>query len=141
MEVYGKPVDEQTRCIHYRTHKDIIAIKFRCCRKYYPCFRCHEECSDHPVKVWPEDQWQERAILCGICQTELTIAEYRASTHCPSCSAEFNEACTNHAHLYFDVSSKDEVSERSNSSPRAEMASPMASALWISPTITGTTIS
>ena len=105
MEIYGKPVDEQTRCVHYRTHKDVIAVKFNCCGNYYPCFRCHEECSDHPVKLWPEDQWQERAILCGVCRTELSIVEYRASTRCPACSSEFNEACSSHAHLYFDTSS------------------------------------
>jgi uncharacterized CHY-type Zn-finger protein len=141
MEVYGKTVDEQTRCVHYRTHKDVIAIKFFCCGSYYPCFRCHEECSDHPARVWPEDQWQECAILCGVCRTELTIAEYRASTRCRSCEAEFNEACSSHAHLYFAVSSTDQVSETSDSRPRAEMASPMASADRMSPTITGTTIS
>ncbi|WP_461175276.1 CHY zinc finger protein (plasmid) [Arthrobacter sp. Z1-9] len=105
MEVHGKTVDEQTRCVHYRTRKDIIAVKFNCCGNYYPCFRCHEECSDHPVRLWPEDQWQERAILCGVCRTELSIAEYRSSTRCPSCSSEFNEACSSHAHLYFDTSS------------------------------------
>ena len=141
MEVYGKPVDGQTRCVHYRTLKDIIAIKFCCCGKYYPCFRCHEECSGHPAQVWPVDQWQERAILCGVCRSEMAIADYRASTHCRSCEAEFNDACRNHAHLYFDVPSVDQASETSNSRPRAEMASPMASADRISPTITGITIS
>jgi uncharacterized CHY-type Zn-finger protein len=141
MEVHGKTVDEQTRCVHYRTQKDIIAIKFHCCGNYYPCFRCHEECSDHPVQVWPEDQWQEHAILCGVCRAELSIADYRKSAHCPGCEAEFNQACSNHAHLYFEVVPKDQVSETSDSSPRAAMASPMASADLIKPTITGTTIS
>jgi uncharacterized CHY-type Zn-finger protein len=141
VKIYGKPVDAHTRCVHYRTRKDVIAIKFNCCGHYYPCFRCHEECADHPAKVWPKDQWQERAILCGVCRTELTIADYRVSLRCPSCSVEFNEACSNHAHLYFAVPSPDQVSETSDSRPRAEMASPMASAVLISPTITGTTIS
>jgi uncharacterized CHY-type Zn-finger protein len=140
VQVYGKPVDEQTRCVHYRTRKDVIAVKFRCCARYYPCFLCHEECADHPAMVWPANQWQERAILCGVCRTELTIADYRASKRCPSCAAEFNEACSNHAHLYFAVSSPDEISDSSDSSPRAAMASPTASAVRISPTITGTTI-
>ena len=140
MKIYGKPVDAQTRCCHYRTRKDVIAIKFHCCGHYYPCFRCHEECAGHPASVWPEDQWQERAVLCGVCQTELAIADYRASTRCPSCSAEFNEACSTHAHLYFAVPSLNQVSDSSDSRPRAETASPNASAARISPTITGTTI-
>jgi uncharacterized CHY-type Zn-finger protein len=116
MEVYGNPVDAQTRCVHYRTSKDVIAIKFNCCGRYYPCFSCHQECADHPAAVWPEDQWQERAILCGVCRTELTILDYRSSTHCPSCSAEFNEGCRNHAHLYFAVP-PDQLSDSSDSRP------------------------
>jgi uncharacterized CHY-type Zn-finger protein len=126
MEVYGNPIDAQTRCVHYRTSKDVIAIKFNCCGRYYPCFSCHQECADHPAAVWPEDQWQERAILCGVCRTELTISDYRSSTHCPSCSAEFNEGCRNHAHLYFAVPS-DQLSDSSDSGPRAESTSLIAS--------------
>ena len=30
--VYGSIVDHETRCIHYHTQLDIIAIKFKCCQ-------------------------------------------------------------------------------------------------------------
>lgn len=42
-KVYGATVDQETRCTHYNTPFDVIAIKFKCCHKYYPCFKCHNE--------------------------------------------------------------------------------------------------
>ena len=29
---------------------DVIAIKFKCCNKYYPCYKCHEEHESHAIK-------------------------------------------------------------------------------------------
>jgi hypothetical protein len=31
ISVHGRGLDSATRCIHYRTSVDIIAVKFRCC--------------------------------------------------------------------------------------------------------------
>lgn len=103
--VYGPIVDNQTRCKHYATEKDIIAIKFKCCGKYYPCYKCHEECEDHPITVWKQEEFGEHAILCGVCGTELTIAEYMGTEQCPNCRSTFNEGCAKHYHLYFEVDS------------------------------------
>jgi uncharacterized CHY-type Zn-finger protein len=103
MRIYGMTVDDATRCIHYRSPEDIVAIKFACCRRYYPCFQCHAECEDHPARQWPRSAWFEKAILCGACEFELTISEYRAVSFCPGCGAAFNDGCRLHAHLYFDV--------------------------------------
>lgn len=47
--ILGSPVDEQTRCIHYRTPLDVVAIRFRCCRESYPCHLCHAESTGHPT--------------------------------------------------------------------------------------------
>ena len=58
---------------------DIIAIKFKCCEKYYPCYQCHEETADHPAQIWNKDEWNIKAILCGVCKTELTINDYMRS--------------------------------------------------------------
>ncbi|GLC89042.1 CHY zinc finger protein [Lysinibacillus piscis] len=101
MRVLGAIVDEETRCVHYHTEKDIIAIKFKCCAQYYPCYQCHEEHADHAIERWEKEEWGTKAILCGKCQTELTIEEYMAVTHCPHCQSLFNEGCANHYHLYF----------------------------------------
>lgn len=101
MQVYGKTIDDRTRCVHYGTPVDIIAIKFRCCDRYYPCHLCHEETADHPAQQWALAERAERAVLCGECRSELTISDYLSATRCPTCSAPFNERCHLHAHLYF----------------------------------------
>jgi uncharacterized CHY-type Zn-finger protein len=83
---------------------DILAIKFPCCGRYYPCYSCHAECTDHEAQVWPKSRWNEKAILCGACGKEHTIAAYLEDhTHCPSCKARFNPRCSNHHHLYFEM--------------------------------------
>ena len=103
-KVYGKMVDDHTRCEHYHSTLDIIAIKFKCCDKYYPCYQCHEETADHAAKTWNKDEWDTKAILCGICKTELTISDYmRSGNKCPNCNAAFNPNCSKHYHLYFKM--------------------------------------
>lgn len=43
VQVYGAVVDAQTRCAHYATALDVIAIRFFCCGQYFPCHLCHQE--------------------------------------------------------------------------------------------------
>jgi uncharacterized CHY-type Zn-finger protein len=102
--IKGRTVDEYTRCIHYYSLTDIIAIKFKCCNEYYPCYNCHEEEAGHKHKVWKKNEFNAKAILCGICKNEMTINKYLASgNHCPYCNAAFNPNCSKHYHLYFEV--------------------------------------
>ncbi|TPW77299.1 CHY zinc finger protein [Schumannella soli] len=102
--VLGPVVDDATRCIHYRGELDVIAIRFACCGDYYPCHACHAESVDHAAAVWPLDARDTRAVLCGECKAELTIAEYLAAdSSCPRCGAGFNPGCALHTHLYFAV--------------------------------------
>ncbi|MBO8175885.1 MAG: hypothetical protein H0Z31_00350 [Bacillus sp. (in: Bacteria)] len=102
--VKGKLVDEQTRCIHYHSERDIIAIKFKCCKTYYPCYFCHAEVADHRSLRWTKDEWKMKAILCGNCGNELTIHQYMTChSQCPYCDASFNPGCQNHYHLYFEI--------------------------------------
>lgn len=101
--VHGAVVDAQTRCAHYASALDVVAIRFACCGDYYPCHRCHAESAGHPAKVWAASAFDTRAVLCGVCRHELTIAEYLATDGCPHCSAPFNPGCRKHAHLYFEV--------------------------------------
>ena len=104
MKIFGKPMDDQTRCVHYNTVNDIIAIKFKCCEQYYPCYSCHEETANHKAQRWPQNQWDVKAILCGNCRSELSITEYMNSNNrCPRCNAYFNPNCSNHYHLYFQM--------------------------------------
>jgi uncharacterized CHY-type Zn-finger protein len=103
-KIKGKVIDDQTRCVHYHSPVDVIAIKFKCCAAYYPCYYCHEEEAGHQAEVWQKNEWQTKAILCGVCKTELSINEYLASgDQCPTCKAAFNPNCNKHYHLYFET--------------------------------------
>ena len=102
--VRGIDVDPQTRCAHYHSALDIIAIRMKCCDEYYACKECHEALAGHPIEVWPRAEWNEKAILCGACGTDLTINEYLGSAYrCPACGAAFNPGCGRHAHFYFEA--------------------------------------
>lgn len=108
MQIYGFPIDDEGRCKHYHSEKDIVSIKFKCCNKYYPCYQCHEECRDHPVELWKREEFEEKAILCGACQTELTITKYLSQDNCPKCHTAFNPNCAKHYPLYFEVEKRAE---------------------------------
>src|SRR5579863_7933603 len=100
-EVRGIKLDSKTRCEHYHGPTDIIAIKMRCCGVYYACKDCHAALADHQIEVWPESEWNEMAILCGACRTELTIHQYMQSdSRCPACDEPFNPGCRKHYPLY-----------------------------------------
>jgi len=100
----GVGVDEGTRCAHYHSSRDVIAIKFPCCGVYYPCHACHEALADHPAERWPTDRFEQHAILCGACRSTLSIRAYLACGHtCPHCGAAFNPGCAQHHARYFAV--------------------------------------
>ncbi|EIP7116819.1 hypothetical protein LRX73_001431 [Staphylococcus pseudintermedius] len=102
-KVYGATVDQETRCTHYNTPFDVIAIKFKCCHKYYPCFKCHNESEKHRPKRWHSDEFDERAILCNVCGYEMPIETYMMTESCPECEAHFNNRCKFHYHHYFEI--------------------------------------
>lgn len=106
--VRGVDVDPETRCAHYHTERDVVAFRFACCEPYYPCFRCHEELEDHGAVPWPRERFDEPSVLCGACDTALTVPEYLAGEYsCPACGAAFNPGCEKHADLYFETTSAD----------------------------------
>jgi len=103
-EVRGLDLDPQTRCLHYHSPLDVIAIKMKCCGVYYACKDCHVAMADHPINVWPNAEFDQPAVLCGACKRELTIREYlQSDSRCPHCHAAFNPACANHYHFYFAI--------------------------------------
>ena len=102
--VHGIDVDDETRCAHWRSPVDIVALRMKCCGEYYACKDCHEALAGHPIKVWPRLEWDTHAVLCGACGSEMTIADYLAAADaCPSCDAAFNPGCRGHHHFYFEV--------------------------------------
>jgi uncharacterized CHY-type Zn-finger protein len=101
--VAGNVIDSETRCAHYHSELDIIAIKFYCCNTYFPCFQCHEESGCGDQKVWPKERFGEKAVLCGKCKNELTVDQYKDSGYrCTFCGAKFNQGCGLHWELYFE---------------------------------------
>jgi len=117
--VYGQAIDDQTRCVHWNSSRDVVAIKMHCCQRFYPCHSCHQQQTDtaqHTHTVWPRDEWQQPAVLCGVCKSQLSVQEYvsvygsysaqcASSTSCPHCKASWNPGCGKHLHLYFDSDS------------------------------------
>ena len=102
IEVFGVAIDAETRCAHYQSELDVIAIKVPCCHQYYSCYECHQELADHPPQRWDADQKSEKGVICGKCGTGLTIGEYKScDSQCPDCGARFNPGCKTHWHLYF----------------------------------------
>jgi len=102
-EVHGVNLDAQTRCAHYHGATDVIAIKMKCCGIYYACKDCHDALAGHAIEVWQQAEWNTKAILCGACGSELTIAQYmNCNYRCTHCQASFNPGCRNHYHYYFE---------------------------------------
>lgn len=100
--VHGVLVDSETRCAHYHSPLDVVALQFFCCGEWFPCFRCHEAVAQHPAQQWPRDQRASRAVLCGVCRSQLRIDEYMTVSGCPNCGAAFNPGCRLHRSLYFE---------------------------------------
>ena len=100
--VHGLSLDRETRCAHWASPLDIIAIKMACCGAYYACRECHDALAGHAARVWPEEAFDTPAVLCGACGCELTVNEYLAcDNRCQRCGAGFNPGCAKHKHLYF----------------------------------------
>jgi len=107
MRVHGLDLDPQTRCAHWHSPRDIVAIRMKCCGLYYACKDCHDALAGHPPAPWPESAWHEKAVHCGICRREMTIRDYlNAPDACPNCGAAFNPNCHLHHHFYFAMPAK-----------------------------------
>ncbi|HET8924928.1 MAG TPA: CHY zinc finger protein [Candidatus Acidoferrum sp.] len=103
VEVRGVDLDPHTRCIHYHSPTDVVAIKMKCCGLYYACKDCHIALAGHEIAAWPRSEWDQQAVLCGACKTELSIREYlQSGSQCPACGSAFNPGCRKHHHFYFE---------------------------------------
>jgi uncharacterized CHY-type Zn-finger protein len=100
--VFGLEVDDQSRCAHWRSPVDIVAIRMKCCGDWYACKDCHDALAGHPLEAWPKAEWDTRAVLCGACGTQLAVRQYLdCADACPVCGAEFNPGCRLHRGFYF----------------------------------------
>ncbi len=100
--VSGIEVDAQTRCIHYGSPLDIVAIKMKCCGIWYACKDCHDALAGHGLETWPQSKWDELAVVCGVCGSAMSVRRYlECGDACPASRARFNPGCRDHHHLYF----------------------------------------
>jgi len=100
----GVAVDVETRCAHYDSERDVVALRFPCCDCYYPCFRCHEAVADHEPDRVPAAEFDAPAVLCGACGATLTVSEYLdCEDVCPECGTAFNPGCRRHRDRYFQI--------------------------------------
>ncbi|MFW5934483.1 MAG: CHY zinc finger protein [Halolamina sp.] len=53
--VRGVDVGPETRCRHYDSELDVIAIRFPCCGTFYPCYECHLAAADHEPERWGDE--------------------------------------------------------------------------------------
>ena len=101
--VRGVGLDLESRCAHYHSALDIVAIRMKCCGVYYACKDCHQELAGHALEPWPREQRDAQAVRCGACGQEMTIREYMESAaQCPGCGAGFNPRCRGHWWFYFE---------------------------------------
>lgn len=108
--VHGLSVTQLTQCAHWHSPLDIIAIKHFCCQKFYACISCHDVEETHKSGVWPRDQRNEKAVLCGACKHILSVDEYMHSgSRCTNCGEGFNPGCKNHWNLYFQLDDDDSI--------------------------------
>lgn len=103
VKVLGKLVDEHYRCEHYHSNLDIVALQFKCCKKFYACYFCHQENEKHEVQRWQKEEFENQAILCGNCHKTQSIESYLSgSFRCTHCRAAFNPGCQTHYSYYFE---------------------------------------
>jgi uncharacterized CHY-type Zn-finger protein len=102
-EIKGNLVDSKSRCVHYHSTLDIVAIRMKCCNHFYACIHCHNTLESHEPILWGKKELDSKAILCGECLSTYTIDEYlNCNNECPNCKALFNPKCSNHYHYYFE---------------------------------------
>ena len=97
-KIYGKLTDSQGRCIHYNSPLDIIANKCGICKKFYACYKCHDETENHTFGAVAA--FEKETVMCGVCGQKFSYAEYSKLTSCPKCSSLFNPKCSLHCKIY-----------------------------------------
>jgi len=103
IEVRGVGVDGEGRCAHHGSVRDVVAIQFPCCGRFYACHACHAEEAGHAAERWPRNAFGHRAVFCGACRARVTIRAYlQDPSQCPRCETPFNPGCRKHHPLYFD---------------------------------------
>ena len=100
-QIFGQLLDKEGRCQHYHGQLDVVALKCFFCQRYYACYLCHNELEEHDFTAYPKSLTDDKVVLCGACQTELTIVDYQSVSSCLACGHSFNPGCKLHEAIYF----------------------------------------
>ena len=100
-QIYGKLVDKESRCEHWHGPLDVIALRFKCCNRYYACYECHQELVPHVTERYNINDETVPLVICGVCKLEMSFAAYGDSLQCPNCRSQFNPGCKLHYDMYF----------------------------------------
>ena len=66
-----------SRCAHWHSELDVLALQAPCCGKFYACASCHDACEDHALEPWPADTpVSQPALMCGVCRHRYSIETY-----------------------------------------------------------------
>lgn len=96
--IRGVEVDEQGRCAHWHTERDVVANLCEACGQFWACHECHDALADHPFgRVDPA---ASDTVLCGVCGHLSSYVDYSASHVCAGCGHAFNPRCALHRGLY-----------------------------------------
>lgn len=101
IQAQGLLVDDESRCVHYHSEKDIVSLQCYECKKYYACYQCHNAMEKHVFSPYPLKLSKDKPILCGACKRTMTFQEYQKQIVCPFCSSPFNPGCKLHHSFYF----------------------------------------
>lgn len=62
----GQPLPDNGRCKHYR--RSMRWFRFSCCKRVFPCDRCHNEQASHPAEP-------AQRMICGTCSREQNMSD------------------------------------------------------------------
>ncbi|WP_438835700.1 CHY zinc finger protein [Streptococcus pluranimalium] len=58
----GIVIDDNSRCQHYHSSQNIVALKYADCHSYYACYKCHGAMESHSFKATSADE--VKPVIC-----------------------------------------------------------------------------
>jgi uncharacterized CHY-type Zn-finger protein len=102
-DIFGLDLDAASRCRHWHSPLDIVAMRFKCCGKFFACADCHEALAGHSIERWTPADTEQVVARCGQCGLCMTLSGYlTCDDSCPGCRAPFNPGCRKHRGIYFE---------------------------------------